>query len=166
MKKETEIVGWKKKRHDPISKIFPSKVINFLVRFLTGVKIHDMNCGFKAYKKEVVEHLNLYGDLYRFIPVLVDKDGYKITEIPVKHRKRIYGESKYGWKRFVSGFLDLLTVFFLVRFLRRPGHFFGTIGIVFTTIGFLVGLYITYLRITTGGIAYRYPLLFFGVLRQ
>lgn len=158
------VVGWKKKRHDPISKTLPSKVINTSVRILTGIKLHDINCGFKAYKKNVAKDLNLYGDLYRFIPVMVDKKGYKIIEIPVKHRERKHGVSKYGWKRFVSGFLDLITVFFLVRFLRRPGHFFGTIGLVFFATGFTIGLYITYLRITTGGIAYRYPLLFFAVL--
>lgn len=158
------VSGWKKKRNDPISKVIPSRVINFVIRILTGVKIHDINCGFKAYKKEVVKGLNLYGDLYRFIPILADKKGYKITEIIINHRNRLHGKSKYGWKRFISGFLDLLTIFFLARYLKRPGHFFGFIGISFLTIGSTIGLYITYLRLTTGGINYRYPLLFLGVL--
>lgn len=158
------VSGWKKKRNDPISKIIPSRVINFAIRILTGVKIHDINCGFKAYKKDVVKNLNLYGDLYRFIPILADKKGYKITEIIVNHRNRLHGKSKYGWRRFISGFLDLLTIFFLSRYLKRPGHFFGFFGILCFSIGFMIGLYITYLRITTGGIAFRYPLLFLGIL--
>lgn len=158
------VSGWKKKRNDPLSKIVPSRVINFVIRILTGVKIHDINCGFKAYKKDVVKNLNLYGDLYRFIPILADKKGYKITEIIVNHRNRLHGKSKYGWRRFISGFLDLLTIFFLSRYLKRPGHFFGFFGILSLSIGFIIGLYITYLRITTGGIAFRYPLLFLGIL--
>ncbi|MEK7497303.1 MAG: glycosyltransferase family 2 protein, partial [Patescibacteria group bacterium] len=158
------VSGWKKVRHDPITKTLPSRVINFTLRILTGLNLHDINCGFKAYRAEVVKDLNIYGDLYRFIPVLAQRKGFKIGEIVVKHRQRIFGKSKYGFKRFISGFLDLLTVFFLVRYLKRPGHFFGTFGIIFLSAGFVIGLYITYLRITTGGIAYRYPLLFFGVL--
>ena len=158
------VSGWKKKRNDPISKIIPSRTINFAIRILTGIKIHDINCGFKAYKKEVIKSLNLYGDLYRFIPILADRQKFKITEIVINHRNRVYGKSKYGWKRFISGFLDLLTIFFLTRYLKRPGHFFGFFGIICFSSGFIIGLYITYLRITTGGIAFRYPLLFLGML--
>lgn len=158
------VSGWKKKRYDPLSKTIPSKVINLAIRILTGLKIHDVNCGYKAYKKEVIKSLNLYGDLYRFIPILADRQKFKITEIVVNHRNRVYGKSKYGWKRFVSGFLDLLTIFFLTRYLKRPGHFFGFFGIMCFSSGFIIGLYITYLRITTGGIAFRYPLLFLGML--
>lgn len=158
------VSGWKKKRNDPISKVIPSRIINYAIRMLTGVKLHDINCGFKAYNKNVIKNLNLYGDLYRFIPILANRKGYKITEIVVNHRNRIHGKSKYGWRRFISGFLDLLTVFFLVRYLKRPGHFFGFIGIIFFSIGTVIGLYITYLRLTTGGIEYRYPLLFLGML--
>lgn len=158
------VSGWKKKRNDPITKTFPSKVINLAIRILTGLKIHDVNCGFKAYKREVVKNLNLYGDLYRFIPILADRQKFKITEIVVNHKNRVYGKSKYGWRRFISGFLDLLTIFFLTRYLKRPGHFFGFFGIICFSSGFIIGLYITYLRITTGGIAYRYPLLFLGML--
>jgi glycosyltransferase involved in cell wall biosynthesis len=158
------VSGWKKKRNDPIAKTFPSKVINLAIRILTGLKIHDVNCGFKAYKKEVIKSLNLYGDLYRFIPILADRQKFKITEIVVNHKNRVYGKSKYGWRRFISGFLDLLTIFFLSRYLKRPGHFFGFFGIICFSSGFIIGLYITYLRVTTGGIAFRYPLLFLGML--
>lgn len=158
------VSGWKKKRNDPISKIIPSRIINFAIRTLTSLKIHDINCGFKAYKKEVVKNLNIYGDLYRFIPILANRKGFKITEIVINHRSRIHGKSKYGWRRFISGFLDLLTVFFLIRYLKRPGHFFGTFGLASLFLGTLIGTYITYLRITTGGINFHYPLLFLGVL--
>lgn len=158
------VSGWKKKRNDPISKIIPSKVVNYLVGLMTGLKLHDINCGFKAYRKEALKNLNLYGDLYRFIPIFVHRQNYKVGEISVNHRARKFGKSKYGWRRFVSGWLDLLTVFFLVRYLRRPGHFFGTIGLVSFLSGFVIGLYIAYLRITTGTIQNRHPLLFLGML--
>ncbi len=158
------VSGWKQKRHDPISKTLPSKVVNFLVRLMTGLNIHDTNCGFKAYKKAVVKDLNLYGDLYRFIPIFAHRQNYKVTEIPVEHRSRKTGKSKYGWKRFISGWLDLLTVFFLIRYMRRPGHFFGTTGGTLFAGGFAIGLYIAYLRLTTGSIQYRHPLLFLGML--
>lgn len=158
------VSGWKKTRHDPISKTLPSKVINFSVRLLTGLNIHDVNCGFKAYKLAVVKDLNIYGDLYRFIPVLADRKRFRIAEIVVKHRARKFGKSKYGWRRFLIGFLDLLTVFFLARYLRRPGHFFGTTGALLLSVGTAIGLYITYLRFATGSIQYRYPLLFLGIL--
>ena len=158
------VSGWKKLRHDPLTKTIPSAVVNFFVRKMSGLNIHDVNCGFKAYKREVVGQINLYGDLYRFIPVLTHRQNYKVAEIPVDHRPRKTGKSKYGWKRFISGWLDLLTVFFLIRYLRRPGHFFGGLGVLAFAGGFIIGLYITYLRITTGSIQYRHPLLFLGIL--
>ena len=158
------VSGWKEKRNDPIGKTLPSKVMNACVRFLTGVKIHDMNCGFKAYRKDVVRSLNLHGDLYRFIPILAQKQNFLVGEISVKHRARKFGKSKYGMSRLLSGWLDLLTVFFLVRYLRRPGHFFGFVGIVSTAVGTLIGLYISFLAITTGSIQFHYPLLFLAVM--
>ena len=158
------VSGWKKKRLDPIGKTIPSKIFNYITAKLTGVDIHDFNCGFKVYKRQVLENLNIYGELYRFIPALVHQRGYKVGEIIVKHRKRKYGKSKYGAERMLRGFLDLITVLFLGGYSTRPGHFFGLIGILFFIPGFLIGLYITYLRLTTGGIAYRYPLLFLGAL--
>lgn len=158
------VSGWKKKRLDPLSKTVPSKIFNLLTAKLTKIKIHDFNCGFKAYRKEVTKKLNLYGELYRFIPVLVGQKGYRVGEITIRHRKRKYGKSKYGKTRLIRGVLDLITVIFLTGFSLRPGHFFGSLGILFFIPGFLIGLYITYLRITTGGIGFHYPLLFLGVL--
>lgn len=158
------VSGWKKIRHDPISKTLPSKLGNKLASFLTGVKLHDFNCGFKAYKSQVVKNLNLYGELYKFIPIIASKQNYKIAEIVVKHKKREFGKSKFGWERNAKGFLDLMTIFFITGYIRRPGHFFGTLGLVFFSAGFSIGLFITYLWATTGGINNHHPLLFFGVL--
>lgn len=158
------VSGWKKKRYDPMSKIIPSKLGNWLTRKLTGVKIHDLNCGFKAYKRPVIKGIRLYGELYKFIPVLVAHQNFKITEITISHRPRKYGKSKFGVGRNIKGVLDMLTVVFLAGYVRRPSHFFGTIGIALFTFGFVIGLYITCLRITTGSIQYRQPLLFLGIL--
>jgi glycosyltransferase involved in cell wall biosynthesis len=158
------VSGWKKIRHDPISKTFPSKIGNWLASSLTGVKLHDFNCGFKAYRSQVVKNLNLYGELYKFIPIIAAKKNYKLTEIVVKHKKREFGKSKFGWERNAKGFLDIMTIFFITGYIKKPGHFFGTLGLLSFLFGFIVGLYITYLRITTGGINYRYPLLFLGIL--
>jgi len=158
------VSGWKKERHDPLSKTLPSKIGNFTTRFLTGIKIHDLNCGFKAYRKEVVNNLNLYGELYKYIPVLAEKQRFRVGEIIVTHHSRQFGKSKFGWGRNIKGFLDLLTVVFLTSYLSRPGHFFGTSGIISFLGGFIIGLYITYLRITTGTIQNRHPLLFLGML--
>lgn len=158
------VSGWKKIRHDPISKTFPSKLGNRLASFLTGVKLHDFNCGFKAYRSQVVKNLNLYGELYKFIPIIAGKKNYKIAEIVVKHKKREFGKSKFGWERNAKGFLDIMTIFFITGYIKKPGHFFGTLGLISFLFGFVIGIYITYLRITTGGINYRYPLLFLGIL--
>jgi glycosyltransferase involved in cell wall biosynthesis len=158
------VSGWKKNRIDPLTKTIPSIIFNFATSKLTRVNIHDFNCGFKAYRREVVNSLQLHGELYRFIPTIAHQKGYRVAEITVKHRKRKYGKSKYGLSRLLSGFLDLITILFLTGYASRPGHFFGTIGIIFFIPGFLIGSYITYLRISTGGISYRYPLLFLGVL--
>lgn len=159
------VSGWKKKRHDPsLAKVIPSRIINFLTRKLTGLKIHDTNCGFKAYRREVVQSLNLYGELYRFIPIIAHKQNYKVGEIVVNHRARKYGKTKFGWTRGVKGMLDLLTIVFLTGYLKRPGHFFGTLGLISFLFGFIIGLYIAYLRVTTGGIASHQPLLIFGLL--
>ncbi len=158
------VSGWKKKRRDPLSKVLASKIINFLTRVLTNTNLHDMNCGFKAYKKQVIYNLRLYGDLYRYIPIFAAKQNFSIAEVEVEHRPRLYGKSKFGWDRGIKGILDLITVVFLTIYIRRPGHFFGSLGLLFFIPGFFIGLYITYLRITTGGIDYRYPLLFLGAL--
>lgn len=158
------ISGWKKVRHDSFFKTFPSRVGNFLTRLLTGVKIHDLNCGFKAYRKEVTRSLNLYGELYKYIPVLAEKQNFRVSEIVVKHRPRKFGHSKFGWERNIKGFLDMLTIVLITRYAKKPGHFFGTLGFLSFSLGFLIGLYITYLRVTTGSIQYRHPLLFLGML--
>lgn len=158
------VTGWKKVRHDPISKTIPSKLGNSLTRWLTGIKVHDLNCGFKAYRRDVVDNLDLYGELYKYIPVLAEKQNFKVGEVIVSHKARRWGKSKFGWQRNIKGFLDMLTVVFLTGYLRRPAHFFGTFGIVSFFIGFVIGLYITYLRLTTGSIQYHQPLLFLGVL--
>lgn len=158
------VSGWKKIRHDPLSKTLPSKMGNIMARLLTGIKIHDLNCGFKAYRKEVTNNLHLYGELYKYIPILAAKQNFKVGEIIISHKPRKFGKSKFGWERNIKGFLDMLTVVFLTNYMRRPAHFFGTFGIISFLIGFAIGIYITFLRITTGGIQYRYPLLIMGIL--
>lgn len=158
------VSGWKKNRRDPATKVVPSRVINFLIRTLSGVNIHDANCGLKAYKKQLVKNLNIYGELYRFIPIFAAKNNYKITEVAVNHRPRKYGRSKFSGGRFIKGALDLMTVVFLTSFNNRPGHFFGSFGLGLFSGGFVIGIYITYLRLTTGSIQNRHPLLYLGML--
>lgn len=158
------VSGWKKIRHDPISKVIPSKVLNFFTSFLTGINLHDINCGFKAYKRDVILSLNLYGELYRFIPILAAKQNFNVAEITIEHRKRKFGKTKYGIERNIKGLLDLITIVFITGFNHRPGHFFGTLGLLSFLFGFIIGIYITYLRLTTGTINYRHPLLFLGML--
>lgn len=159
------VSGWKRQRNDPqVQKVIPSRVVNFLARLLTGTPVHDTNCGFKAYRRKVIENLSLYGELYRFIPVIAHKQNFKVGEVIVRHRRRLYGKTKFGWERGIKGILDLLTVIFLTGFTRRPGHFFGTLGLLSFFWGFVIGIYITYLRITTGSIQSRHPLLFLGML--
>jgi glycosyltransferase involved in cell wall biosynthesis len=139
------ISGWKQIRHDPWHKVGPSRVFNWLVGVLTGVKLHDHNCGFKCYRREIFSEVRLYGELHRFVPVLAAARGWKVGEITVNHRPRKFGRSKYGVTRIVKGFLDLLTVYFLTGFEQRPQHLLGTCGIAAFAIG-LIGL--TYLTIT------------------
>src|SRR3990167_3286680 len=158
------VSGLKKKRYDPFTKVIPSRILNYVTSFLTGVKIHDINCGFKAYRKKVLENINIYGELYRFIPVFAAKQNYKIAEVIVNHRKRKFGITKFGWERNIKGLLDLITITFLTGYFRRPGHFFGTLGLTSLFIGTVIGIYITYLRVTTGSIQDRHPLLFLGML--
>ncbi|GHT24720.1 hypothetical protein FACS189419_09690 [Planctomycetales bacterium] len=124
------ISGWKKERHDPWHKVYPSRCFNGMVSRLTGVKLHDHNCGMKCYRREVFEEVSLYGEMHRFIPVLAAARGFKVGEKVIEHRKRQFGHSKYGFARFIKGFLDLLTVWFLTRYGQRPHHFFGTVGLV------------------------------------
>lgn len=129
------ISGWKRVRHDPWHKVWPSRVFNALVSKVTGVKLHDHNCGFKCYRAEALREVQLYGELHRFIPVLAASKGFSVTEIEVQHRPRSYGKSKYGFGRFTKGFLDLLTVKFLTGFRQRPQHLLGTIGLLAFSLG-------------------------------
>ena len=137
------VTGWKKKRHDPISKTIPSKFFNFVTSVVSGLKLHDFNCGLKVYKKEVVQSLQIYGEMHRYIPALAKAQGFKIGEIPVIHHARRYGKSKFGFSRFIKGFLDLLTFFFTTRYLKRPLHFFGTLGVIMSLVGLGLNIYLT-----------------------
>src|SRR6202011_2649510 len=131
------VSGWKRTRHDPWHKVGPSRIFNALVSWITGVTLHDHNCGMKCYRAEVVREVRLYGELHRFIPVLAAARGFHVGEIEIKHRPRKFGHSKYGMRRFVKGFLDLLTVKFLTGFGQRPQHLLGTIGLIAFAIGVL-----------------------------
>jgi glycosyltransferase involved in cell wall biosynthesis len=155
--------GWKKKRQDPFIKKISSRFFNFVTRVISGVKIHDFNCGLKAYKKEVVESVKVYGELHRYIPVLASWQGYKVTEIPVNHHPRRYGKTKFGASRFFKGFIDLITVTFVTRYIKRPMHFFGFFGALSFVVGFLVLGYLTILWIKGIPLSNR-PMLFLGML--
>jgi dolichol-phosphate mannosyltransferase len=137
------VSGWKRTRHDPWHKVWPSRVFNSMVSWLTGVGLHDHNCGMKCYRAEVFREIKLYGELHRFIPVLAAARGFKVGEIEINHRPRRFGHSKYGVRRFVKGFLDLLTVKFLTGFNQRPQHLLGSIGLVSFLIANLGILYLT-----------------------
>ena len=137
------VSGWKKNRKDPISKTLPSKLFNYVTSKTSGVKLHDHNCGLKAYKKDVVKNVEVYGEMHRYIPALANWAGFRVTEIPVHHHARKYGKSKYGITRLVKGYLDLLTVLFTTRYMKRPLHFFGTFGSLFAITGFIIDLYLT-----------------------
>lgn len=137
------VSGWKKKRHDPISKTVPSKLFNWVTRKVSGIALHDFNCGLKAYSKEVVKHIHVYGEMHRYIPLIAKWNGYdKIGEKVVEHRARKYGNTKYGMKRFITGFLDLLSVTFVSRFRKNPMHFFGVFGSISFVSGFFITLWV------------------------
>lgn len=129
------VVGWKKTRHDPWEKRLPSKIFNFVTSKLSGVKLHDFDCGFKCFRKEVIDSLEIYGELHRYIPVLAYRNGFQIAEIEVKHHKRMYGKSKYGLERYLRGLLDSFTTIFLLKYFDRPMYLFGRIGIAFALLG-------------------------------
>ncbi|MFC1698594.1 glycosyltransferase family 2 protein [Candidatus Omnitrophota bacterium] len=155
--------GWKHTGKGPFLKRIPSKIFNKVTSLLSGVELHDFNCPFKAYRHEVVKNLNIYGDLYRFIPILAIKRGFVITEIKISNFARIHGKSKYGANRFINGFLDLLTVLFLTKFARSPLHLYGAVGLFCSFIGGSTLLYLLSIVLSGGGIGTR-PLLTFGVL--
>lgn len=143
------VSGWKKKRYDSkLSKNIPSKIYNSVTRKISGVKLHDMNCGLKAYRREVVKAIEVYGEMHRYIPVIAKWAGFrKIGEKVVVHRKRQYGVTKFGWERFINGFLDLISIMFVSRFGRKPMHLFGTIGSILFIIGFIIAGYLAYAKI-------------------
>ncbi len=142
------VSGWKKKRHDPLSKTIPSRFFNMVTRRMSGIKLHDFNCGLKAYRQPVVKNINLYGEMHRYIPVIAKWQGFaKITEQVVTHQKRKYGKTKFGFERFIFGFLDLLTITFVSRFRKRPMHFFGTFGVLSFLFGFVSALWIIWQKI-------------------
>jgi glycosyltransferase involved in cell wall biosynthesis len=157
------VSGYKAKRHDPITKVVPSRIFNGMVRRLTGIKLHDVNCGFKAYRAVVLTNLRLYGEMHRFVPVLAHWKRFRIAEIVVEHHARKFGYSKFGGGRFFRGLMDLLTVFFLLKYERRPAHFFGGVGAIVLLSGIFVCGYLTILKILGNDIGHR-PLLMLGVL--
>lgn len=165
IKKGFDLVsGWKKKRRDPITKTIPSKFFNFVVSKMTGIKLHDFNCGLKAYRKEVVKEIEIYGELHRYIPVLAHWRGFKIGEIVVQHYARKFGKTKYGLGRFWKGFLDLVTTLFTTRYLQRPLHFFGLWGLVFFLIGIGIDAYLVALKFVEGIALSNRPLFLGGIL--
>jgi glycosyltransferase involved in cell wall biosynthesis len=157
------VTGWKTHRRDPLSRRIPSKIFNWVTGRVSGLRLHDLNCGLKAYRAEVVRGLRLYGELHRFIPVLAHYRGHRIAELPVDHRPREHGRSRYGVERYLRGFLDLLTVSFIGRYRYRPLHLFGGLGLLLGAVGFAVLVYLTILKLDGHAIGQR-PLLILGVL--
>lgn len=155
------VVGWKVKRLDPANRLVLTRIFNATVRYVTGVKLHDMNCGFKAYRAEVVKTIPIYGDLFRFIPALAQWEGFRVSEVPIVHHPRKHGTSRYGLERILRGFFDLLSITFLTRYSRRPMHLFGLIGLVMSFVGVAIDLYLTVLWFLGHKIGDR-PLLLFG----
>lgn len=160
------VSGWKKKRYDPITKTLPSKFFNWVTRRISKIPLHDFNCGLKAYKSDVVKTIEIYGEMHRYIPLTAKWAGFKkIGEKVVEHRARKYGVTKFGWERFVNGFLDLLSITFVGKFGKRPMHFFGSIGTLFFLAGFAILVYLSIAKLIYAayGIADR-PLFYFGIL--
>jgi glycosyltransferase involved in cell wall biosynthesis len=157
------VSGWKAKRRDPWTRRMPSKVFNRVAGLVSGLRLHDMNCGLKAYRPEVVRGLRLYGELHRYIPVIAHYRGFRVTEVPVNHRARAHGRSRYGIERYLRGFLDLLTVTFMGRYRNRPLHLFGGLGLLMLAFGGGVLVYLSALKLGGHAIGQR-PLLILGVL--
>ncbi len=157
------VSGWKKKRNDPISKTIPSRFWNAMVRKVSGLPLHDFNCGFKAYRLEVVRSLRVYGEMHRYLPVLAGWDGFRVSEIPVLHHARNHGHSKYGGRRFLNGIFDLLTITFIARRSSAPLHFFGRVAFWLLTAGTAINLYFGVSWLVTGELHVR-PLLILGLI--
>lgn len=158
------VVGWRRNRRDSFEKRLSSTLFNAGTRFLSGVPLHDYNCGLKVMRRSVAKALHLHGELHRFIPILASKLKYRVTELPVTHRPRRFGMSKFGVGRSWRAIIDLLTVLFLTHYEGKPAHFFGLYGFLLTLTGFVINAYITYIRITTGNIGHHTPLLLAGIL--
>lgn len=158
------VVGWKQKRLDPLEKRFFSKIANTAARLMAGSIVHDMNCGFKAFKGDLARELRLFGDMHRYIPAVVSNMGLKVSEVPVNHRERKFGKSKYGFSRLFAGFFDLITLLFMRKFLDRPMHFFGLWGMILSGVGVLFLAYLSYLRIFLHAQIGNRPLLFLSIL--
>lgn len=158
------VTGWRKLRNDPLSKTLPSKLFNGVTSLLTGVKLHDFNCGFKAYRKEVLDCIKLYGELHRYIPVLANSLGFKIAEVAVEHHPRKHGKSNYGFERYARGFLDLLTVLATTHYLHKPGHLFGGLGLLVGAVGMAALIYLSILWLMEIRPIGTRPLFFFGIL--
>jgi glycosyltransferase involved in cell wall biosynthesis len=139
------VAAWRQKRNDPLAKTLPSKFYNFVTRFMTGVRLNDFNCGFKAYRRSVLDELQVYGERHRYIPVLASYRGFRIVEVPVEHQPRKRGKSKFGYERYLGGFFSLLTVILLTRYTNKPLHFFGFVGLVTFSGGFLIDFYLALL---------------------
>src|SRR5690606_22137930 len=156
------VSGWKKVRHDPLGKTLPSKLFNWVTGRVSGLSLHDFNCGFKVYRREVVQELDLYDEMHRCIPVLGCWHGFRPTEVAIAHAPRTWGKSKYGFSRLFKGGYDLLTVYVLTRFDQRPLHFFGSLGLILSSIGFAILLYMSFLRLVLDETIGNRPLLFLG----
>jgi glycosyltransferase involved in cell wall biosynthesis len=157
------VSGWKRTRHDPVDKTLPSKVFNWITARVSGIPLHDFNCGYKAYRREVFDSVHLYGELHRFVPVLAHAYGYRIGEIEVTHHPRRFGQSKYGARRFLRGLLDLFSVVTVTRYARKPGHLFGAGGLLLGTVGALILVWLSIEWLLGAAIGTR-PLLQLGVL--
>lgn len=158
------VSGWKRKRKDPLSKRLPSWLFNRVTSLLTGIRIHDFNCGLKIYRREVTESVKVYGELHRYLPVLAHRDGFLVAELSVTHHPRKYGRSKFGIARFVRGAFDFLTIIFLTRFRKRPLHLFGILGFASFIVGFFISVLLTYQKLVLDRDLSNRPLLFLGVL--
>ena len=160
------VSGWKAKRYDPITKTIPTKLYNKVTRVLTGIKLHDFNCGLKAYRRDVVKSIEIYGEMHRYIPVIAKWAGFsRIGEKVVEHQARKYGKSKFGMNRFINGFLDLMSIMLVGKFGKRPMHFFGAIGTFTFMVGFAILAYLSIIKVFDGitRISDR-PIFFFGII--
>ena len=158
------VVGWRKHRRDSAGKRFSSYLFNMGTRLLSGINLHDYNCGLKIMRRNVARQLHLHGELHRFIPILAAKLKYRVVEVPVRHRPRRFGISKFGMERSWRAIIDLLTVLFLTHYEGKPAHFFGLYGFFLTLIGLVCNAYVTYIRLTTGTTGHHIPLLLAGIL--